>query len=129
MRIDRILATAVVLCATIAVAQTPERKVQTVTGQDAQLVILVQVKPDCSPGPIPEFRIDLAPANGWLVVRNGKVRLPDNAPQCKGAEVPVNALFYRPKPGFSGEDRASIEVAMGGTLRMESYTISVNAKP
>jgi hypothetical protein len=129
MRIDRILATAVVLCATIAVAQTPERKVQTVAGQDAQLVILVQAKPDCSPDIIPEFRIDVAPANGWLVVRNGKVRLPDNAPKCKGAELPVNALFYRPKPGFSGEDRASIEVAMGGTSRMESYTISVNAKP
>jgi hypothetical protein len=130
----RIAAAAVALAiAAVAQAQehqSQEHEVQAIAGQDVNLTILVQVKPDCSPGPIPEFRLELAPANGWIIVRNGGIRIPDAAPKCKGTSQAANALYYRPKPGFTGEDHVSIEVTFtGGSTAVEKYAVTVSPKP
>jgi hypothetical protein len=113
-----------------AEAGAQEKQIKTSQGIDGNLAILVQVNSDCTPGPIPELRIDVAPANGWLIVKNGLIHLPDSAPNCKGAAVPANAIFYRSKPGFSGEDHVSVEVTFAGApARTENYSISVAPKP
>lgn len=131
MRAKRLaLSIGALFAATGALAQATERKLQTAAGQEVRLAVLVHTKPDCTPGAPPDFRLDVAPANGWLVVRNGKTRLAETAKSCKGTEQQAAALFYRPKPGFTGEDHVGVEfLSSDGPSVTQTITITVAAKP
>ena len=49
-----------------------QRDVKVLSGESARIGIYVNVKPDCTSGPLPEIRIVTPPAHGVVRVRRGK---------------------------------------------------------
>lgn len=100
-------------------AQTPEsnarqptnseRKASGPADRDIRVGVYVNVRPDCSSGPLPTIRLAEPPGRGKVNVKSGKVKA-TNYKQCLALEVPAYVAFYRSEPNFTGVDSFVIEV-------------------
>jgi hypothetical protein len=120
--------------ATAAAAQTPapttvERTAKGPAAKSIQVGLFLNVQPDCTSGPLPAIRMVEPPANGFITIKQAKVRA-TNYKQCLALEVPGFVAFYQSKPNFSGTDLAVIEVKYPqGRTELQRITINVGTGP
>jgi hypothetical protein len=115
-----------------ALAQEPttvERTAKGATAKSIEVGLYLNVKPDCTSGTLPAIRLVQAPANGTVVIKQGKVRA-TNYKQCLALEVPAFIAFYQSKPDFSGIDKVVIEVKYPeGRTELQRITVNVGTGP
>ena len=108
-------------------AQTVERTTRGLADKDIQIGVYVNVKPDCTTGPLPSIRLTGAPAHGKVAVRSAKVKA-TNYKQCLALEVPGFVAFYRSVPGFAGNDVVTLEVKFpNGRTVTQKITVTVGS--
>lgn len=102
-----------------------DRDVKARAGRETRVVVLTNVKPDCTSGPLPNVRLISPPANGKIAVRRGRFRA-TNVRQCLAIEVPALIAFYRSAPDFQGSDTVILEIRPEqGTPQIRRVTITV----
>lgn len=89
--------------------KTVTRRAKGPPGKDIRIAVYVNVKPDCSSGPMPTIRLVGAPAHGTVTVRKATIKA-TNVRDCLALEVPGFIALYRSRPGFAGADSVSLEV-------------------
>ncbi|MGH1587226.1 Ig-like domain-containing protein [Methylobacterium phyllosphaerae] len=111
-----------------AFAQTPASRTKTVApGKTVRLEIAPNLKKDCSPGPMPEFKVSGPPKNGSVITKVGKLKTPAGY-RCPNKEAAVQALFYQPNSGFTGSDEVTFEVkGSDGQVQTQTVKITVGA--
>jgi len=115
-------------------AQTPapttvERTAKGPAAKSIQVGLFLNVQPDCTSGPLPAIRMVEPPANGFITIKQAKVRA-TNYKQCLALEVPGFVAFYQSKPNFAGTDLAVIEVKYPqGRTELQRITINVGTGP
>src|SRR5262245_24854304 len=93
----------------LAQTQTVDRTAKGEPGKDIRVGVYINVQQDCTSGPLPTIRLTVAPQNGTITVKNGKVAA-RNLKQCLALEVPAYVAVYRSRPGFVGTDIFSLEI-------------------
>src|SRR5262249_16575055 len=105
--------------------QTVERRVKALPNRDTQIGLYVNVKPDCTSGPLPTIRLASPPASGKVVVKSGKVKA-TNYKSCLALEVPGSVAFYKSPPDFLGDDVLMLEIKYpGGRTEIQKITVNV----
>ncbi|WP_249157844.1 hypothetical protein [Bradyrhizobium sp. KB893862 SZCCT0404] len=106
-------------------AQTVERTVKAQPNKDTQIGLYINVRPDCTSGPLPTIRLATSPTSGKVVVKPGKVKA-TNYKACLALEVPAYVAFYKSPPDFVGDDTLTIEVKYpGGRTEIQKITVNV----
>jgi hypothetical protein len=126
----KFLAVAVIALATPSVAQSPvptvERSVKALPNKDTQIGVYLNVRADCTSGPLPTIRLVSPPASGKVVVKTAKVKA-TNYKACLALEVPAYIAFYKSAPDFSGADIMTVEVSYpGGRTEIQKITVNVS---
>ncbi|GAB1716399.1 MAG: hypothetical protein NTAFB05_14410 [Nitrobacter sp.] len=104
---------------------TVERSAKGAAAANIRVGLYLNVKPDCTSGPLPAIRLLKPPANGTLTIRRGNVTA-TNYKQCLALEVPGFVAFYKSKPDFAGVDSATIEVRYpAGRTEIQRISITV----
>ena len=115
-------------CAGAASAQDADYR--TVTVSNTQVARLGLHGPardkDCALRSPPVVSIVDAPTSGELMVRSAKIKLPATS-SCPEIEAPVQAVLFRAKPKFVGQDKASYTVT-GESGRKVTHTIQIVVK-
>ena len=105
--------------------QTVERRVKALPNRDTQIGLYVNVKPDCTSGPLPTIRLASPPASGKVVVKSGKVKA-TNYKSCLALEVPGYVALYKSPPDFLGDDVLMLEIKYpGGRTEIQKITVNV----
>ncbi|MDN4986765.1 hypothetical protein QY049_26750 [Bradyrhizobium sp. WYCCWR 13022] len=105
--------------------QTVERTIKALPNKDTQIGLYINVRPDCTSGPLPTIRLATSPTSGKVVVKSGKVKA-TNYKACLALEVPAYIAFYKSPPDFTGNDQLTIEVKYaGGRTEIQKITVSV----
>ncbi len=106
-------------------SQTVERAARGEAGKDIRVGVYINVKADCSSGPLPTIRLVDQPVNGNVTVKSGKVNA-RNYKQCLALEVPAYIAFYKSNPGFGGTDRFTLEVKYpDGRTEVQKLNVTV----
>jgi hypothetical protein len=104
-----------------------ERSAKGPAAKNIQVGLYINVRPDCTPGPLPTIRLVSPPANGTLTIKRGKVNA-TNYKQCLALEVPGFVALYKSKADFTGTDVATVEVKYPhGRTEIQRITINVGA--
>ncbi|MFY9828301.1 MAG: hypothetical protein WAM17_15875 [Rhodoplanes sp.] len=122
-----IILTAVIGLGASALAQdrTVERRAKGPSGANIRIGMYINVKPDCTSGPLPTIRLVGVPENGKVNVKRVNVRA-TNYRQCLALSVPGYIAFYRSRPGFSGTDLVTLEVKFpNGLTQVQKITVTV----
>jgi hypothetical protein len=121
-----VMATASVLCFLVfaASAQT-EREVKGVPGKDVRVTVYIDIKPDCTSGPLPAIRLAVPPEHGRVTVKRGMLKA-TNLKQCLATEVPAFVVFYRAADAYSGADEFVLEISSAATGRKTLQHFRVN---
>ena len=133
----RLIALAIAACtwAFILARSTPAAaEVQTVSrtakGQpntDIRVGVYVNVKPDCTSGPLPSIQLTAPPENGKVTVKQGNVTA-TNYRQCLAIQVPAFVATYRSRPDFTGVDVFTLEVKFpGGRTEIQRISVTVGS--
>jgi hypothetical protein len=84
----------------------------------------------CYAGPTPDARVGTAPEHGKLDFTEERVTT--NAGNCGKMTISFRRVYYTPKPGFRGQDHASVNFIYNAfsdaprmTNRGQSYAITV----
>lgn len=105
--------------------QVVERTVKTLANRDTQIGLYINVRPDCTSGPLPTIRLASPPSSGTVVVKTGKVKA-TNYKACLALEVPAYVAFYKSRPEFLGNDALTIEVKYPqGRTEIQKITVTV----
>jgi hypothetical protein len=105
--------------------QVVERAVKTLPDKDTQIGLYLNVRPDCTSGPLPTIRLASPPSSGKVVVRTGKVKA-TNYKACLALEVPAYVAIYKSEPNFLGNDVLTIEVKYPqGRTEIQKITVNV----
>ena len=128
LRPVRALAAGALLLAAPAFAQTTITKSETVaSGKTVRIAIVPNLKKDCSPGPMPEFKVSGAPKNGALITKVGKQKTPASY-RCPNKDTAVQGLFYQPRAGYTGADEVTFEIKNAdGQVQTQNIKITVEA--
>jgi hypothetical protein len=126
----KFLAVAVIALATPSLAQSPvptvERLVKALPNKDTQIGLYLNVRADCTSGPLPTIRLVSPPASGKVVVKTAKVKA-TNFKACLALEVPAYIACYKSAPDFSGADIMTVEVSYpGGRTEIQKITVNVS---
>src|SRR5262245_55798059 len=106
-----IAAAAVVVCITSASAQVQSVNL-TASGQhntDIRVGVYINVRPDCTAGPLPSIQLTSPPENGKVTVKKATVTATNNK-QCLAVGAPAFVAWYRSRPDFAGVDVLTLEV-------------------
>ena len=108
-----------------AEVQSVNRMASGQPGKDIQVGIYVNVRPDCTSGPLPSIQLQSPPENGKITVKKGKVTA-TNYKQCLAMEVPAFIAFYRSRADFAGVDVLTLEVRYpGGKTEIQRISVTV----
>ena len=109
----------------LAQDRTVERRAKGPSGANIRIGMYINVKPDCTSGPLPTIRLVGVPENGKVNVRRVNVQA-TNYRQCLALSVPGYIAFYRSRPGFSGTDRVTLEIKLpDGRTEVQKITVTV----
>jgi hypothetical protein len=108
-------------------SRTVERTVGAESGKVARIGAYVNIKPDCTSGPLPILRLAEAPQGGRVVIKRAKINV-TNAGACLSGEVPGLIAFYVPRKDFSGADKVAIEVKFPDSDRVNMQKITINVR-
>jgi hypothetical protein len=113
----------------LAENQTVERSGRTQAGKNLRIGIYLNVRPDCTSGPLPTIRLSTPPANGTVTVRKANVSA-TNYKQCLALQVPAFVAYYRSRANFSGVDLLDLEVKyQDGRVEIQQFRIEVASPP
>jgi hypothetical protein len=113
----------------LAESRTTEKSARAQSGKDLQIGVYINIRPDCTSGPLPAIRLSTPPVNGRVMVKKGKVTA-TNFKQCLALEVPGYIAFYRSRDNFNGIDTLELEVKLpDGGLEIQKFQITVGASP
>src|SRR5215475_4990806 len=119
----------IVGCVTSASAQ-PQSVNRTVSGQpdtDIRVGVYVNIRPDCTSGPLPSIKLTSPPENGKVTVKRARATA-TNVKQCLAVEVPAFIAFYRSRADFVGVDVLTLEVTVpGGKTEVQRFSITVGS--
>ena len=102
-----------------------ERSVKASPNKDVQIGLYINVRPDCTSGPLPTIRLASPPSSGKVVVKTAKVKA-TNYKACLALEVPAYVAFYKSPPDFLGDDVMTIEVKFPeGRIEIQKITVKV----
>ena len=105
--------------------QSVERSVQAAPNKVVQIGLYINVRPDCTAGPLPTIRLVSPPSAGKVEVKSAKVKA-TNYKQCLALEVPAYVAFYKSPPDFLGDDILTIEVKYPqGRTEIQKITVKV----
>jgi uncharacterized membrane protein len=126
----QMIATCLIALATPSLAQSPlatvERSVKALPNKDTQIGLYLNVREDCTSGPLPTIRLISPPKSGKVVVKTAKVKA-TNYKACLALEVPAYIAFYKSAPDFSGADVMSVEVSYpAGRTEIQKITVNVS---
>jgi hypothetical protein len=126
----QIVAGLLIALATPSMAQSPvatvERSVKALPNKDTQIGLYLNVRQDCTSGPLPTLRLISPPKSGKVVVKTAKVKA-TNYKACLALEVPAYIAFYKSAPDFSGADVMSVEVSFpAGRTEIQKITVNVS---
>jgi hypothetical protein len=126
----QIVAGLLIALATPSMAQSPvatvERSVKALPNKDTQIGLYLNVRQDCTSGPLPTIRLISPPTSGKVVVKTAKVKA-TNYKACLALEVPAYIAFYKSAPDFSGADVMSVEVSYpAGRTEIQKITVNVS---
>jgi hypothetical protein len=126
----QMIATCLIALATPSMAQssvaTVERSVKALPNKDTQIGLYLNVREDCTTGPLPTIRLISPPTSGKVVVKSAKVKA-TNYKACLALEVPAYIAIYQSPPDFSGADSLTIEVSYpGGRSEIQKITVNVS---
>jgi hypothetical protein len=124
------VAIALIALATPSMAQSPlatvERSIKALPNKDTQIGLYLNVREDCTSGPLPTLRLISPPKSGKVVVKTAKVKA-TNYKACLALEVPAYIAFYKSAPDFSGADVMSVEVTYpAGRTEIQKITVNVS---
>jgi hypothetical protein len=124
------VAIALIALATPSMAQSPlatvERSIKALPNKDTQIGLYLNVREDCTSGPLPTLRLISPPKSGKVVVKTAKVKA-TNYKACLALEVPAYIAFYKSAPDFSGADVMSVEVSYpAGRTEIQKITVNVS---
>jgi len=92
-----------------AYAQIVERTAQGDSGKDIQVGVYVNIRPDCTSGPLPTIRLTEPPAHGKVTVKKANLNA-TNYKQCLALTTPAYVALYRSNKDFLGTDSVILEV-------------------
>jgi hypothetical protein len=126
----QIVASLLIALAAPSMAQSPvatvERSVKALPNKDTQIGLYLNVRQDCTSGPLPTIRLISPPKSGKVVVKTAKVKA-TNYKACLALEVPAYIAFYKSAPDFSGADVMSVEVSYpAGRTEIQKITVNVS---
>jgi hypothetical protein len=126
----QIIASLLIALATPSMAQSPvatvERSVKALPNKDTKIGLYLNVRADCTSGPLPTIRLVSPPTSGKVVVKTAKVKA-TNYKACLALEVPAYIAFYKSAPDFSGADVMSVEVSYpAGRTEIQKITVNVS---
>jgi hypothetical protein len=102
-----------------------ERAAKGPSGKPIQVGLYLNVRPDCTAGPLPTIRLAAPPEHGKVVVKKAKVSA-TNFKQCLAFEVPGLVAFYQSQPNFVGLDALTLEVKFpGGRTEFQKITVTI----
>lgn len=105
--------------------QVTERAIKAQAGKETRIAVFLSVGSDCTSGPLPTIKLQLAPTRGKVSIKSAKVRA-TNLKNCLAIEVPAYVAFYRADADFSGTEVVELEVIeAGGKRKLQRLTISV----
>ena len=122
---------AAVLASASALAQvaTVQRAVNGQPGKDIQIAVYLDVRPDCTSGPLPSIRLSIPPDHGSVDVKRANVTA-TNYKQCLAIQVPAFVAFYRSRPDFAGVDVLTLEVKYPeGRTELQRISITIGSPP
>jgi hypothetical protein len=106
-------------------AEPVDRQAKGRAGRNIRLLVVTNVRSDCTSGPLPTIRLAAEPKNGRVTVQRVRYGA-TNMRQCLAAEVPALVAFYRSAADFEGSDTATLEIRFEGKPpQLRRYTISV----
>src|SRR5215469_67922 len=120
---------AVVVCITSASAQVQSvnRTASGAPDTDIRVGVYVNVRPDCTSGPLPSIQLTSPPENGKVTVKKAKVTA-TNYKQCLALEVPAFIAFYRSRADFVGIDVLTLEVKFPkGKMQVQRISVTVGS--
>ena len=113
----------------LAEVRTSEKSARAQTGKDARIGVYINVRPDCTSGPLPAIKLSSPPTNGRVTVRKGNVTA-TNYKQCLALQVPAFVAYYRSNANFSGTDTLELEVTFSsGRVEIQKFQITVGSSP
>jgi hypothetical protein len=122
-----VISAVVVACITSAPAQAQSVN-RTASGQpntDIRVGVYVNIRPDCTSGPLPSIQLTSPPENGKVTVKKAKVSA-TNYKQCLALQVPGFVAFYRSRADFVGVDVLTLEVrSPDGTTQVQRISVTV----
>lgn len=99
-------------------------------GNESRIGALNSVLSDCNSGPRPDVRVIKGPANGEI--RFEPLTIPIDRPKnnarahCNGKPTDALGLYYKPKEGFTGEERITIDADWrNGNVDRFTYIVNV----
>ena len=100
---------------------TSEKSARAQSGKDVRIGVYINIRPDCTSGPLPAIKLNSPPASGKVTVRKGNVTA-TNYKQCLALQVPAFVAIYRSNANFSGVDTLELEVRFpDGRVRSRSF--------
>jgi uncharacterized membrane protein len=113
----------------MAESRTSEKSARAQSGKDVRIGVYINVRPDCTSGPLPAIKLTSPPASGTVTVRKGNVTA-TNYKQCLALQVPAFVAIYRSNANFSGVDTLELEVKFpSGRVEIQKFQITVGASP
>ncbi len=101
------------------------REVKATPGKDVRVGVYVNIKPDCTSGPLPSIRLAVPPEHGAVTVKRGTLKA-TNLKQCLAAEAPAFVAFYRATNGYNGADAFALEInSAGGRRALQRFQVNV----
>jgi hypothetical protein len=132
MSLGPLVALAAVFCidtASFAEVKIIERTFKGTPGQEIRVGVFVNIRPDCSSGPLPTIRLASPPSHGNVMIRQGKANI-TNLHQCLAVEAPAFIAFYRSAPDFVGNDELLLEIRPSeGSTEQQKITVTLSAGP
>jgi hypothetical protein len=104
------------------------RTVQVPAGATARLGSFSNLKPDCSPGSLPEIKVVTPAKTGVIAVRRRQGKL-GPATRCPNADATAQIVSYKAKP-MPGQDEVAFQVTLpNGKVVLHTVVISVTEGP
>jgi hypothetical protein len=105
--------------------QVIERTVKVPSNKETRVGVYVNLKPDCTTGPLPSIRLINPPEHGKVTVKQATVNA-TNYKQCLAVQVPGFVAFYQSAREYSGTDSISLEIKTpGGRTVVQKITLTV----
>ena len=102
-----------------------ELQLKAAPGRDVRAGVFTDIRPDCTPGPLPAIRLATPPVHGNVTVKRGTLKA-TNIKQCLAIEVPAFVAFYRAAADYSGADDFELEISSpNGHKRRERVHVTV----